>query len=79
MKDFIEELMYMCSSSNTESRGFYMFITGALVAMILGAIAMIILLIINVIKFGAFSPMWAILLVVDLICLVGTIIWLKKS
>lgn len=79
MKDFIEELMYMCSSSNTKSRGLYIFIAIALVAMMLGAVAMVVMLVVNVVKFGAFSPMWAILLAVDLIILIVTIVWLKKS
>ena len=79
MKDFVEELMYMCSSSNTKSRGLYIFIAVALVAMMIGAVAMIAMLIINIVKFGAFSLMWVILLTVDLIIFIVTIVWLKKS
>lgn len=79
MKEFFEELSYMCSSSNTKSRGLYIFIAIAMALMAIGAPAMIIMLIVNVVKFGAFSPLWAILLVVDLGVLIGMIVWLKKS
>lgn len=79
MRDFLEEFAYMCSASNTKSRGIYIFIACALSLMLLGAIAMIILLIINIVKFGAFSPMWAILIAVDVLSFIGVIIWLKKS
>lgn len=79
MKEFFEELSYMCSSSNTKSRGLYIFIAAAMVLMTIGAIAMTVLLIVNIVKFGAFSPLWAILLVADLAALIGIFIWLKKS
>lgn len=79
MKEFFEELSYMCSSSNTKSRGLYIFIATAMALMLIGAIAMVIMLIVNVVKFGAFSPIWAILLIADLAALIGVFIWLKKS
>ena len=77
MKEFFEELSYMCSSSNTKSRGLYIFIAIAMVLMAIGALT--IMLIVNIVKFGAFSPLWAILLVVDVGALIGVIVWLKKS
>lgn len=79
MKEFFEELSYMCSSSNTKSRGLYIFIAAAMALMLIGAIAMVIMLIVNIVKFGAFSPIWAILLIADLVALIGVFIWLKKS
>lgn len=79
MKEFFEELSYMCSSSNTKSRGLYIFIAASMALMLIGAIAMVIMLIVNVVKFGAFSPIWAILLIADLAALIGVFIWLKKS
>ena len=79
MKEFFEEFAYMCSASNTKSRGIYIFIAAALALMLLGAVAMIVMLLVNVIKFGAFSPIWAILLLLDVIIFIAVIIWLKKS
>lgn len=79
MKEFFEEFAYMCSASNTKSRGIYIFIAVALALMLIGAVAMIVMLLINVIKFGAFSPIWAILLLLDVIIFIAVIIWLKKS
>lgn len=79
MKEFFEELSYMCSSSNTKSRGLYIFIAIAMVLMAIGALAMTVMLIVNIVKFGAFSPLWAILLVADIGALIGVIVWLKKS
>lgn len=79
MKEFFEEFAYMCSASNTKSRGIYIFIAASLALMLLGAVVMIVMLLVNVIKFGAFSPIWAILLLLDIIIFVAVIIWLKKS
>ena len=79
MRDFFEELFDMCSANNTKSRGLYIFITVAMAVLALGVIASLILLIVNVVKFGAFSPMWLILLIVMLVILIGIIVWLKKS
>lgn len=79
MKEFFEELSYMCSSSNTKSRGLYIFIAIAMALLAIGAPVMIIMIIVNVVKFSAFSPLWVILLVVDIGALIGVIVWLKKS
>lgn len=79
MKEFIEELGYMCSSSNTKSRGFYIFIAVAMAAMIIGSVAMIVMLLINVIKYGAFSWLWLVLLLADIGAFIGVVIFLKRS
>lgn len=78
MKEFFEEFAYMCSSSNTKSRGLYIFIAIALVVLALGSLASLILFVINTIKYG-FTPLFLILFVVSLLILVGMIVWLKKS
>lgn len=77
MKDFIDELKYMCTSSN--ARGFYIFVTVALIALIIGCIASLVMMLVNVIKFHAFSFFWLGLLIVTLILTIGVIVWLKKS
>lgn len=78
MKEFIEELSYMCSANNTKSRGLYLFIAISLVALLLGSVAMLVLLIVNLVK-GFFNPLFLVLLVVALAIFIGIIIWLKKS
>ena len=78
MKEFFEEFAYMCSSSNTKSRGMYIFIAIALAVLALGTVASLVLFIINTIKYG-FTPLFLILFVVSLLILVGIIVWLKKS
>lgn len=79
MKEFFEELMYMCSSSNTKSRGLYIFIAAMLVLLAVGGIGSLILLLVNVIVHKTFSMLWLILTVVIFAVLIGIIIWLKKS
>lgn len=79
MKEFFEELMYMCSPSNTTSRGFYIFIAIAMATLAIGAIAMLVLMIVNLVKFGAFAWYWAAIFVFAVAALVGLIIWLKRS
>lgn len=79
MKDFIEELMYMCSASNTKSRGFYIGITVMLALMLIAMPVMLVLLIVNYVKFKAFQVLWLVLFFLVLIIFVGVIIWLKKS
>ena len=78
MKEFFEEFAYMCSSSNTKSRGLYIFIAIALAVLALGTVASLVLFIVNTIKYG-FTPLFLILFVVSLLILVGMIVWLKKS
>ena len=78
MKEFFEEFAYMCSSSNTKSRGMYIFIAIALAVLALGTVASLVLFIVNTIKFG-FTPLFLILFIVTLLILIGMIVWLKKS
>lgn len=78
MKDFIDELKYMCSSSNTSSRGFYILIAIFLVAMVICIPVSLILLIINLVK-GFFSPLFLILFIASLAITIGIVVWLKKS
>lgn len=78
MKEFFEEFGYMCSSSNTKSRGMYIFIAIALIVLALGSLASLILFVVNTIKYG-FTPLFLILFVVSLLILVGMIVYLKRS
>lgn len=78
MKDFIDELKYMCSASNTSSRGFYIGITLFLIVMAVCIPVSLILLIINLIK-GYFSFMFLGLFIVSLAITIGLVVWLKKS
>ena len=78
MKEFFEEFGYMCSSSNTKSRGLYIFIAFALVVLAMGCLASLILFVVNTIKYG-FTPLFLILFVVSLLILVAMIVYLKKS
>ena len=77
MKDFIEELLYMCKESKI--KGFYIMIAIALCLLPIAAIAMITLLLINLIKYGAFVWYWAAILVFVIAVFIGLIVWLKKS
>ena len=76
MKDFIEELKYMCTSSS--AKGFYIFVAIMLVALLIAIPTMLILFIVNTVKFG-FSPLFLILFLVALAIFIGVVIWLKKS
>lgn len=78
MKEFFEEFAYMCSSSNTKSRGLYLFIAVALVILLVGSVASLALLLVNVIK-GWFNPLFLILFIVQVVIFIGIIIFLKKS
>lgn len=79
MKEFFEELFYMCSASNTKSRGLYIFIVIAMALLAIGGLASIVMIIVNLVKFKAFSFLWLILCLVTWGVLTGLIIWLKKS
>lgn len=78
MKEFFEEFAYMCSSSNTKSRGLYLFIAVALAILAVGAVVSLILFIVNTVKYG-FTPLFLILFLVTIVLFVGVIIFLKKS
>lgn len=77
MKEFIEELKYMCTSS--KAKGFYIFVTIVLVALILGCFVSLIMMVVNLIAYKAFSALWLVLFLVTLIITIAVIIWLKKS
>lgn len=79
MKEFFEELGYMCSSSNTKSRGLYIFIVAAMILLLLGGVASIVMIVINLVKYKAFSFLWLGLSVVTIGALIGVVVWLKKS
>lgn len=79
MKDFFEELFYMCSANNSKSRGLYIFILIAMIALAVGAVVSLVLLLVNLIAYKAFSVMWLGLLIVTVGILAGVIVWLKKS
>lgn len=78
MKDFIDELKYMCSESNQKSRGLYIFITIMLVLLTIGVVASAVLLVVNLIK-GYTAPIFFILFFGVLAVWIGLIVWLKKS
>lgn len=79
MKEFFEELGYMCSASNTKSRGLYIFIAIGLAALAIGVVASAVMIVVNIVKFGIVPWMGIGLLVAMLAALIGLIIWLKKS
>lgn len=79
MKEFFEELFYMCSSSNQKSRGLYIFIVVAMALLAIGGVASVIMLIVNVVATKSFSILWLILSLLTWGVLIGIIIWLKKS
>lgn len=78
MKDFIDDLMYMCSADNTKSRGLYIFIVIALIGMLIGVIAGVIGIVITAIHGGAILKS-VILTIAIAVIFIGTIVWLKKS
>lgn len=78
MREFFEELGYMCSASNEKSRGLYIFIAIALAVLALGAVVSLVLFIVNTIKFG-FYPLFLVLFIVTLLILIGMVVWLKRS
>lgn len=79
MKEFFEELSYMCSANNTKSRGLYLFITIGMALLALGIVATIVMIIINAVANKVFLTLPFVLLIFMIICLVGIIVWLKKS
>ena len=78
MREFISELMYMCSPSNTKSRGTYIMIAIILILLPIAAISGIVATIIYAVA-GNFQAMPLIITVVALVVEVALIIWLKKS
>lgn len=78
MRDFIENLKYLTSASNSSSRGFYIFIAIMLVALLIAMPVMLVLFIVNTVKYG-FAVLPLILFIVVLVLFIGTIIWLQRS
>jgi len=78
MRDFIDDLKYMCSSAYTNSRGFYILCAVTLIAMIIILPISLVLMIISIIK-GSFNVLSLILLIVSIVIGGGLIFWLKKS
>ena len=78
MKEFVSDLFYMCSSNNTSTRGFYIFVTALLAILTLAIPIMLILIIINIVK-GAAFVLPLILLSVAVAIYIGVIVWLNKS
>ena len=80
MKEFLSELLYMCSASNTKgTRGFYIGVTAMLALLTLGLIASIVLLVLNIVLYGAFKILFLALALVALAIEIIVIVWLKKS
>lgn len=79
MKDFIEDLKYMCSSSNTTSRSFYIIVTVALIALLIMVPISGVIIGINLAKGYTVPVVMYILLVGSLAAAIGVIVWLKKS
>ena len=78
MRDFIENLKYLTSPSNSSSRGFYIFIAIMLVALLIAMPVMLVLFIVNTVKYG-FAVLPLILFLVVVALFIGTIIWLQRS
>lgn len=78
MKEFLEEFIYMCSSSNTKSRGFYIFIALVWALLLLGGTGTIVLCVITAVK-GWFQLYYLFLTAITWICFIGLTVWLKKS
>lgn len=78
MKEFVSDLLYMCSDSNGSSRTFYIIVTAVLAILTICIPAMLVLVIVNAIKgFSIVLPL--ILMIVAIIIYVAVIVWLKKS
>lgn len=78
MKEFISDLFYMCSASNTTSRTFYIIVTTILGILTLAIPGTLVFLIVSIVK-GMAVVLPIILLVVCIIIYVAVLIWLKKS
>lgn len=78
MRDFIDDLKYMCSADNTKSRGLYIFIVIALVAMLIGILGGVVGIVYTAIKHGSIVRPVVLTSIISVI-FVGVIVWLKKS
>lgn len=77
MKEFLEELKWQCTEG--KAKGFYITISILLVCVMIGCVASLALMIINLVAYKAFSAMWLGLFVVTLIITIAIIVWMKKS
>lgn len=78
MKDFFEELKYMCSASNTKSRGTYIMIVVTLIALLIAFVAGIVAEIVYI-SASNFQILPLLISVIALIVEIALIVWLKKS
>lgn len=78
MKEFFEEFAYMCSASNTKSRGFYIMLAIGMVLLTLGGLAGIVLNIVTLVK-GIWQLYYLLLTVIAIGIDVALVIWLVKS
>lgn len=79
MREFFEEFSYMCSSANTKSRGLYIFIAIAMIALLIGVVVGIVLMIVNGVKYHTVNALSIGLTIGCVAALIGVLIWLKKS
>ena len=78
MKEFVSDLLYMCSSSNSSSRMFYILVTAILALLTLAIPVEFIILIVKIVQ-HVFQIKFLIFLLVSIAIYIGVIIWLKKS
>lgn len=78
IRDFCEELMSMCSASNTKSRGFYIFVTIALAIVTILIPVLLILNIVMLIK-GWWTFFYLLLLLAAIGGDAGVIFWLSRK
>ena len=78
MKEFFEELKYMCSASNTKSRGTYIMVVVTLIALLIAFVAGIVAAIVYISAHN-FQILPLAISVVALAVEVALVIWLKKS
>lgn len=78
MKEFFEELKYMCSASNTKSRGTYIMVVVTLIALLIAFVAGIVAEIVYISAHN-FQILPLAISVVALVIEVALVIWLKKS
>lgn len=77
IKDFVSELLYMCSANNEKSRGFYIFVTVMLAVLTIACVAMVVLNIFMLIK-GWWNFIYLVLFLVAVV-LEGVTIWKLKN
>ena len=78
MKEFFEELKYMCSASNTKSRGTYIMVVVTLIALLIAFVAGIVAEIVYI-SASNFQILPLLISVIALAVEIALIVWLKKS